>query len=236
MTTLNNRPAQKLTGADLINRVKELGDVSKTDLVLTCGYVRAYQEDGTPIPAFAEFYEALLDAKGLTDEDIQKMPDTQEEDEVILVNGKTIEDFHNAVVDSIGETRKLLPYNMPVVDKVCVITQLAALLTHHQRMVQDLEQEGADTKSWMDDIEKLDTCIRLMLSIYLGEDDHWYRDLETSPKVENKGETTVGLQVFTDVVKKANALQAEVDQLKQQLGECKAKKGGLLHWLFPATF
>ena len=149
------------------------------------------------------------------------------------MNGLSIEDFHNAVVDSIGETRKLLPYNMPVVDKVCVITQLAALLTHHQRMVQDLEQEGADTKSWMDDIEKLDTCIRLMLSIYLGEDDHWYRDLETSPKVENKGETTVGLQVFTDVVKKANALQAEVDQLKQQLGECKAKKGGLLHWVLP---
>ena len=49
-----------------------------------------------------------------------------------------------------------------------------------------------------------------------------------------KAETTVGLQVFTDVVKKANSLQAEVDQLKRQLGECQAKKQGFMSWFFPA--
>ena len=28
-----------LTGSDLLNKVKDLGDISKSDLVLACGYV-----------------------------------------------------------------------------------------------------------------------------------------------------------------------------------------------------
>ena len=239
MTTLNNRPAEKLTGADLLLKVQELGDIDNRDICIACGYIRGEDEEGNTLAHFTAFYEALLDAKGEQMElakQYKAAEQEQEQKDEPLLSGMSVEDFHNTVVESIGETRKLLPYNHPVVDKVCVVTQLAALHAHHQRMVQDLEQEGQDTKAWMDDIEKLDTCIRLVISIYLGDDDHWYRNLEAAPKVEDKGEATVGLQVFTDVVRKANSLQAEVDQLKQQLGECRAKKGGLLHWLFPATF
>ena len=236
MTTLNNRPVQKLTGADLLRKVQELGDISKTDLCLACGFTRGQDEEGNPLPHFTAFYggvEELLAAKGEQMVLAEEREAQEKQQEEPLLSGLSIEDFHNTVVDHIGETRKLLPYNMPIVDKVCVITQLAALHAHHQRMVQDLEQEGGNTETWMDDIEKLDTCIRLVLSIYLGDDDHWYRNLETVPKVESKGETTVGLQVFTDVVKKANALQAEVDQLKQQLDGMPSQERRVLGLVVP---
>ena len=52
-----------LTGDDLLARVKELGDASKTDLVRACGYV-SIKKDGTERLNFTAFYEALLEAKG----------------------------------------------------------------------------------------------------------------------------------------------------------------------------
>ena len=54
-----------LTGADLLARVKELGDCAKTDLAKGCGYV-ATKKDGSEQVKFTAFYEALLDAKGLS--------------------------------------------------------------------------------------------------------------------------------------------------------------------------
>jgi hypothetical protein len=53
-----------LTGSDLLAKVKELGDASKSDLVRECGYVSA-KKDGSERLNFTAFYEALLDAKGL---------------------------------------------------------------------------------------------------------------------------------------------------------------------------
>ena len=54
-----------LTGSDLLAQVKELGDVSKSDLVRACGYVSA-KKDGSERLNFTAFYEALLEAKGLS--------------------------------------------------------------------------------------------------------------------------------------------------------------------------
>ena len=54
-----------LTGSDLLAKVKELGDVSKSDLVRSCGYVSA-KKDGSERLNFTAFYEALLEAKGLS--------------------------------------------------------------------------------------------------------------------------------------------------------------------------
>ncbi len=54
-----------LTGADLLARVKELGDASKSDLVRSCGYVST-KKDGAERLNFTAFYEALLDAKGIS--------------------------------------------------------------------------------------------------------------------------------------------------------------------------
>jgi hypothetical protein len=53
-----------LTGADLLAKVKELGEVSKSDLVRGCGYVST-KKDGSERLNFTAFYEALLEAKGM---------------------------------------------------------------------------------------------------------------------------------------------------------------------------
>jgi hypothetical protein len=53
-----------LVGAELLAKVKELGDVSKSELVRSCGYVSG-KKDGAERLNFTAFYEALLEAKGL---------------------------------------------------------------------------------------------------------------------------------------------------------------------------
>ena len=53
-----------LTGKDLLAKVKELGDVSKSDLVRACGYVSTKKGGGERLN-FTAFYEALLEAKGV---------------------------------------------------------------------------------------------------------------------------------------------------------------------------
>jgi hypothetical protein len=54
-----------LKGSDLLTKVKELGDVSKSELVRGCGYVST-KKDGTERLNFTAFYEALLEAKGVS--------------------------------------------------------------------------------------------------------------------------------------------------------------------------
>ena len=50
-----------LTGSELLAKVKELGDVSKSDLVRACGYVSDKKAGGDRLN-FTAFYEALLEA------------------------------------------------------------------------------------------------------------------------------------------------------------------------------
>jgi hypothetical protein len=54
-----------LTGSDLLAKVKELGDASKSELVRSCGYLST-KKDGTERLNFTAFYEALLEAKGVS--------------------------------------------------------------------------------------------------------------------------------------------------------------------------
>jgi hypothetical protein len=54
-----------LTGTELLAKVKELGDASKSDLVRSCGYVST-KKDGSERLNFTAFYEALLEAKGMS--------------------------------------------------------------------------------------------------------------------------------------------------------------------------
>lgn len=53
-----------LTGSDLLAKVKEMGDVSKSELAVACGYV-SKKKDGSNRVNFTAFYEALLNAKGV---------------------------------------------------------------------------------------------------------------------------------------------------------------------------
>jgi hypothetical protein len=57
------RMTTPLTGEALLARVKELGDLTNTELVEACGYV-SIEEDGSRRLLSNEFYEALLTAKG----------------------------------------------------------------------------------------------------------------------------------------------------------------------------
>ena len=54
-----------LRGSELLSRVRELGDVSKSELVRACGYVSTKKDGGERLN-FTAFYEALLDAKGVS--------------------------------------------------------------------------------------------------------------------------------------------------------------------------
>ena len=54
-----------LTGSDLLAKVKELGEGSKSDLVRACGYVSTKKNGGERLN-FTAFYEALLEAKGIS--------------------------------------------------------------------------------------------------------------------------------------------------------------------------
>jgi hypothetical protein len=54
-----------LTGSDLLAKVKELADASKSELVRQCGYVST-KKDGSERLNFTAFYEALLEAKGMS--------------------------------------------------------------------------------------------------------------------------------------------------------------------------
>jgi hypothetical protein len=54
-----------LTGSELLAKVKLLGDASKSELVRECGYVST-KKDGNERLNFTAFYEALLEAKGLS--------------------------------------------------------------------------------------------------------------------------------------------------------------------------
>ena len=53
-----------LIGTELLAKVKELSDGSKSDLVRAAGYVST-KKDGTERLNFTAFYEALLEAKGM---------------------------------------------------------------------------------------------------------------------------------------------------------------------------
>jgi hypothetical protein len=54
-----------LRGSELLSKVRELGDVSKSELVRACGYVST-KKDGADRLNFTAFYEALLEAKGVS--------------------------------------------------------------------------------------------------------------------------------------------------------------------------
>jgi hypothetical protein len=53
-----------LTGTELLAKVKDLGEASKSDLVRATGYVST-KKDGSERLNFTAFYEALLEARGI---------------------------------------------------------------------------------------------------------------------------------------------------------------------------
>jgi hypothetical protein len=54
-----------LTGPELLAKVKDMGEASKSELVRSCGYVSTKSDGGERLN-FTAFYEALLEAKGVS--------------------------------------------------------------------------------------------------------------------------------------------------------------------------
>ena len=54
----------KLIGNNLIEKVKNSCHLSKAQLALDCGYLDGIDADGTLVPDFGGFFEALLEASG----------------------------------------------------------------------------------------------------------------------------------------------------------------------------
>ena len=57
-------PQKPLVGSELLNKIQELGDTGKSDLVRACGYI-SVEKNGAERLNFTAFYEALLEAKGV---------------------------------------------------------------------------------------------------------------------------------------------------------------------------
>ena len=55
----------RLTGQSLLDQIKNLGDVSKSQLVEACGYIIPAEGDKKQRLDYTSFYEALLSAKGI---------------------------------------------------------------------------------------------------------------------------------------------------------------------------
>ena len=60
-----HRVSNMLRGPELLSKVKEMGSMPKSDVVQACGYVSP-RKDGSQRLNYTAFYEALLEAKGMS--------------------------------------------------------------------------------------------------------------------------------------------------------------------------
>lgn len=82
-------PPERLVGGELLAKIKELGDVGKSDLVRACGYF-SQRPDGSERLNFTDFYEALLEAKGIDGANrIDETPSSAPEDKRIIQQPET---------------------------------------------------------------------------------------------------------------------------------------------------
>ena len=59
----SSKESGRLIGSELIDKVKELSHLSKTEIAIACGYYGVV--DGETYPRLTEFYTAILDSKGI---------------------------------------------------------------------------------------------------------------------------------------------------------------------------
>lgn len=86
----------KLTGQSLVDYVNDHSDLTKTELVLQCGYVRS---NGSP--AFVEFYTELLKAKEILDPNYISKQDAEDQHYDSL--DKDTQQLYDTIHDRIGK-------------------------------------------------------------------------------------------------------------------------------------
>jgi len=88
-----------LTGPELLAKVKELDDASKSELVRECGYL-SLKKDGSERLNFTAFYEALLEAKGIALTSAKKVGRKLSNKAKVQFNGNLM--VGSAYVDQLG--------------------------------------------------------------------------------------------------------------------------------------
>lgn len=167
MTTLNNRPTQPLTGEELLLKVKELGDVSKPELVIACGYF-SYNEDGTKNVHYTNFYKELLAAKGV------EFIDTSQ---TILFGNFTLAqvgdwwDTNKPDITGFGD------HKLNAV-KYMAIKNLECLATVHRVISKHEDTDETQRDFWAQAASKLDDIVARVKGIMIGSDDGQYAPYE----------------------------------------------------------
>ena len=138
---------EALTGADLLAKVKELGDVSKSDLVQACGYVSTKNDGGGKLN-FTAFYEALLEAKGVS---LKENITTGKE----IVEQQTPDENNNSVKILLGNVHSILDIDRARVFKITVIEtggEFTAGIISDEETVEQIKQSinDGDMGSYID--------------------------------------------------------------------------------------
>jgi hypothetical protein len=166
------RMTTPLTGEALLARVKELGDLTNTELVEACGYV-SIEEDGSRRLLSTEFYEALLTAKGY-DLGLQQPH---------LYAGLTFEQLIPVLNEklSLGDT---YGSDNPLIHKY-----MAALIINNLKcwkfdVASGYEKDGdiQRANSWREDGRMLANVYNALLGVRISEHDAIYKEI---PNTDN---------------------------------------------------
>lgn len=155
-----------LTGEELLNKVKELGDCSKTELAEGCGYVEI-NEDGTKRILFTELYEALLQAKGIE----------IDQEKVHLYNGLTFEQLLPKLLEQITVS-DAYEGDFALIHKYMGAIIINKLKNHHYDVANDCEKKAdyANANTWRADGRKLQKAYDLLTNVNMASYDAIYND------------------------------------------------------------
>ena len=155
-----------LTGEELLSKVKELGDCSKIELTEGCGYVEI-NEDGTKRIRFTDFYEALLQAKGIE----------LDQEKVHLYNGLTFEQLLPKLLEQIT-VPNAYEGDFALIHKYMSAIIINKLKNHHYDVANEYEKKAdyANANSWRADGRKLQKAYDLLTNVNMASYDAIYNE------------------------------------------------------------
>lgn len=172
---------ERLTGEALLAKIKELGDVSKQELVFKCGYYRPLEE-GEEFPNdlltegykldFTGFYESLLEAKGIDLENQPPAPKVIGEWTEADISGWWGENRINPV-ETFGD-------DWDLVHKHMILKELTLMRAWHGMNADKAKQRGDENTEagWKRDYDKINDIIERVEGIGYGENDFNYKPYE----------------------------------------------------------
>jgi hypothetical protein len=155
-----------LTGEELLSKVRQLGDCSKTELAEGCGYVKI-NEDGTKCILFTELYESLLQAKGV------ELDQGQEH----LYHGLTFEQLLPKLYEQVSVSDNY-EGDMALIHKYMGAIIINKLKNHHYDVANEYEKKAdySTANSWRADGRKLQKAYDLISNVSMASYDAIYNE------------------------------------------------------------